>query len=749
MTHEDYRIQKIHNVLDKVWARLGDKRKKQVWYGLSVIWNIKKKTSGLIPTGIGKPKKSNVCNTSKTEKEAASEVKTICVSRPHSSEWERLELKKSQNPIIDVVIPVYDGLDETLRCIFSVLKSKNETDFELIIINDSSPNPEISKELRELNRRVFFTLLENKKNLGFVQTANKGLRLHDTRHVILLNSDTEVYDHWVDKILSAYSSQTKVGSITPLSNNATICSYPIFVQDNWQKLVPEDSLIDSLAYRANNLNLVKAPTGVGFCMFVSREGLNSVGYLSEEKFGRGYGEENDLCQRLEKAGFQNFIFPGMFVRHYGGTSFGKEYFERKEAVHRQLEELHPNYFSDVKEFIARDPLLPFRVALDCARLRYEKNGNNSKPAILYISHSRGGGTETFIQNLIKQAKRNNQPTFVLRPQSNYFIKLECNPAQYPNLQNLSINYDLIAFVALLRELNIQKIHVNSFVDYPHKFPSFLALAAKKLKCEISVTLHDYHLCCSLINLFKGEKGYCFQIDEATCSMCCKEKQCPPTWHRRETYQEFFKSASKITVPSQDMLKRIQPLFPKVSFNVLEHEEEPGQAIPDEKLIARIHKGSLVLGVVGAISKAKGYDVLQKLADLLPPSSIVLAGYSCDDIGLRKRGILISGLYKNEAEVRQFFQIHKVNAILIPSLWPETHSYTLSIALRTGLPVFAFDCGAPAERLRQLGLNDFVIPLEYSNSPHDLIKFIYNAKGNFIPYSYPGHKRTYLDYFVSG
>ena len=49
-------------------------------------------------------------------------------------------------------------------------------------------------------------------------------------------------------------------------------------------------------------------------------------------------------------------------------------------------------------------------------------------------------------------------------------------------------------------------------------------------------------------------------------------------------------------------------------------------------------------------------------------------------------------------------------VWLPSVWPETYSYTLSIALQAGLPVAAFDIGAIARRLREVGLGDSLLPL---------------------------------------
>ena len=81
-------------------------------------------------------------------------------------------------------------------------------------------------------KEKLFTLIENSKNLGFVGTANIGLSLHKDRDVILLNSDTEVYDGWLDRMIAISKKDNNIATVTPFSNNATICSFPEFNQDN-------------------------------------------------------------------------------------------------------------------------------------------------------------------------------------------------------------------------------------------------------------------------------------------------------------------------------------------------------------------------------------------------------------------------------------------------------------------------------------------------------------------------------------
>jgi Predicted glycosyltransferases len=128
--------------------------------------------------------------------------------------------------VIDIVIPVYKGVRQTRACLESVLRAHGKAPVEIVAIDDASPEPEISEFLRALAREGRITLLANPSNVGFVQSVNRGMGLHPDRDVILLNSDTEVANDWVDRMAAAAYSAPRVATVTPFSNNATICSYP-------------------------------------------------------------------------------------------------------------------------------------------------------------------------------------------------------------------------------------------------------------------------------------------------------------------------------------------------------------------------------------------------------------------------------------------------------------------------------------------------------------------------------------------
>src|SRR5690606_2191249 len=132
---------------------------------------------------------------------------------------------------------------------------------------------------------------------------------------------------------------------TPLSNNTTICTFPDFLQDNPLPFGLSTEEVDT-AFRQERLASVETPTGIGFCMYIKRKALAEVGEFNEARFGRGYGEENDFCQRAIKAGYVNTITPNLFVFHQGGVSFAGEKNERVENANRVMNELHPRYHAD-------------------------------------------------------------------------------------------------------------------------------------------------------------------------------------------------------------------------------------------------------------------------------------------------------------------------------------------------------------------------------------------------------------------
>ena len=272
--------------------------------------------------------------------------------------------------MIDVIIPVYKGLDSTRKCIESVLAHPQRTAFHAVVIDDASPEPGIRAYLDELARNGRIELQRNDGNLGFVRSVNRGMELHADRDVVLLNSDTEVANDWLDRIVDAASSDQRIATVTPFSNNATICSYPF---EGWTGAVPGTlglAALDRIFADTNRRQSIDIPTAVGFCMWIRRKCLDEIGLFDAQSYGRGYGEENDFCMRAGKAGWRHVLAADVFVFHEGGVSFSEERFTLVKENARTLVAAHPEYNRVVHEFILADPARKFRDAIDVARMKH-------------------------------------------------------------------------------------------------------------------------------------------------------------------------------------------------------------------------------------------------------------------------------------------------------------------------------------------------------------------------------------------
>ena len=273
--------------------------------------------------------------------------------------------------IIDIIIPVYAGLQTTLDCINSVMatRSKNQTDFNILVVNDASPDPELRSAIEDLANNHQIELLTNYSNQGFIGAVNRALNLHQDRDVVLLNSDTLVNDDWLDRMVSvAYDSQANhiapVASVTPYTNNGELMSLlgpniaaPALMLE---QLVALDSAAKNANPVGQNWLTIDAPCG--FCMFMGRDALEQIGYL-DPTLKRGYGEESDWAYRAIVHGWHHVGATNVVVAHQGGVSFGDEKRLRVMQNLNIIEQRYPNSSERYREFKSMDPMRPSRNGL--------------------------------------------------------------------------------------------------------------------------------------------------------------------------------------------------------------------------------------------------------------------------------------------------------------------------------------------------------------------------------------------------
>ena len=276
--------------------------------------------------------------------------------------------------IVDIVVPVFRGERETRTCLESVLDSPVAVPHEVIVIDDASPEPAISRWLEGMAGEGRITLIRHAANRGFVASVNEGMARNPGRDVVLLNSDTEVAPGWLDRLGAAVRRDATVATATPFSNNATICSYPRTLVPNALPDGETTASMDAAFAAANPGRTAAIPTAVGFCMYIARLALQRVGPFDEARYGAGYGEEVDFCMRAARMGFTHVIAGDVFVRHIGEVSFAGAGVERRAKAQALVDALYPEFQTALRAFLAADPVLPLRRRADLERLRRSAGG---------------------------------------------------------------------------------------------------------------------------------------------------------------------------------------------------------------------------------------------------------------------------------------------------------------------------------------------------------------------------------------
>ena len=612
---------------------------------------------------------------------------------------------------VAVIIPVHRGVRTTLACLDSVLASVAAPN-RIIAVDDATPEPELAAALDRLAASGQIILVRPAPHaLGFPAACNAGMKAAAGCHIVLLNSDTLVAPGWLESLRDAACSAPDIGTATPLSNEASIFSFPDAAGGNPAPDLAGTTALASLARRANDGRLVDVPTAHGFCMFVRRDCLAATGPFDAALFAQGYGEENDFSERARALGFRHVAVPGVFVAHLGGASFGIA----GQALLRRnfglLRTRHPDYPARVAAFIAADSLAPARRRLDAARWRTRPEARAPGDAVLLVTHGAGGGTARVVAERAAALRAQGRRPIVLLARKG---RCEVGDAEgaYPNLA-----YVLPAERAQLQRLLASErpagAELHHLLGHDHSLLSLL----RALGVAYDIWVHDYGWFCARLSFVTGEGRFCGEAPASVCEACIAEwgrgieDPVAPAALRARSAADFA-GARRVVVPSADVGRRVARHVPGVT-PVVEPWEPPADTTTPPSPGARGRNGRRRVAVIGAIGLEKGVQVLlacaQDAALRRLALDFVVVGYtSLDDELIATERVFITGEFV-AGEAETLIRAQGADLAFLPSVWPETWCFALSDAWRAGLPAAVFDIGTPALRVRQSG-RGWVLPL---------------------------------------
>ncbi|MEO8303880.1 MAG: glycosyltransferase [Betaproteobacteria bacterium] len=607
---------------------------------------------------------------------------------------------------MDVVIPVYNAADEAARCVESVLLHTDRS-HRLVLIDDGSPDPAIAAYFAELKRRALpnVVLMRNAKNLGFPQTANRGMRL-SRADVVLLNSDTLVTKGWLVALARCTASDPRIGTATPFSNNAEICSFPRFCENNVPRDGDDPERIREALFRAAVPSYPWLPTGVGFCFYIRRELIDAIGVF-DPAFGRGYGEENDFCMRALTAGYRSVLCDDAYVLHVGGRSFEGQKDELGLRNTALLCARHPHYLDLVRDYIARDPVRPLRDAA----LTQHRILTGPARGVLHVLQTHGGGTERQVRALINESRLRYRHYLAIAVGDAWRIEETHDDGAGRNYEfRRAPDEPWPVFVGgIAATFGIDLVHLHNISQCREG----VITALEGLVLPYGYTVHDLDFACPTITFLAADGMYCGGVTDATACARCLAAQ--PKFHEvdinawRARHRELLGRSAFVIAPSQWAASMLARYFPRRVAEVIPHgAPSPADAGVTEAPRAPFDRPGVdapTVAVLGAIGPDKGARRLERLVDLARTRglklSFVLIGYldvkhgpwQSDD-----KTLTIHGRYE-PVDLPALLHHYRARLVAFPSAGPESFSFTLSEAWAAGLPVIVPPFGALAERVQ--------------------------------------------------
>lgn len=234
---------------------------------------------------------------------------------------------------VSVIIVHYQVKDLLQNCILSIQKYFQGFDYEIIVVDNHSPNQEWKSLITEFKDVHFIELGEN---LGFAKANNIGVKSATGEYVYILNPDTEIEGNYFNEILDFADKQENFGALGLRMHDAdgnflpeSKRSVPALI-NSFEKLFTKLNN-DSKTYYRNDVSeteIAEVEVMTGANLLIKKTVYEKVGGFDERYFM--YGEDIDLCYTILESGYRNFYYGKYSILHYKGESTVKDavYLER-------------------------------------------------------------------------------------------------------------------------------------------------------------------------------------------------------------------------------------------------------------------------------------------------------------------------------------------------------------------------------------------------------------------------------------
>ncbi len=321
--------------------------------------------------------------------------RALSISAEEGKDGNRPELSLRKKNDFDsirasIIIPVFNQLEYTKRCIQSIFQNTDNKLYELIIVDNNSTDGH-QQYLDKLKGQV--VVIKNKENLGFAKACNQGAAAACGEFLVFLNNDTEPQTRWLDALVAAADKNSNAGAVGAKLvypdgrlQEAGALIFSDGSGDNFGRGKSPDNPVFNIACEVDYCS--------GACLLVRRDIFKRIGGF-DERYSPAYYEETDLCFAIRKLGCQVLYEPGAVVIHHESVTADS----LKKDFSKSLIEINRRKFAAKweNELTLQDlpPKISGRLPVTASRMRLKTLQKNVRPtaagpaakAVVFFPHN--------------------------------------------------------------------------------------------------------------------------------------------------------------------------------------------------------------------------------------------------------------------------------------------------------------------------------------------------------------------------
>lgn len=582
-----------------------------------------------------------------------------------ADKFDKITFPIFQDPIVSIVIPVYNEFNYTYNCLLSILKNSGDIAYEVIIANDCSTD--LTKNITDIVSGI--KVVTTTKNMRFLLNCNNAAKYAKGTYILFLNNDTQVQENWLQPLLQLIESDDTIGMV------GSKLIYPDGYLQEAGGILWQDGSAWNYGNRQNpddpEYNYVKEVDYIsGAAIMIRRKLWEAIGGF-DERFAPAYCEDSDLAFSVRAHGYKVMYQPLSVVMHFEGISNGTG----TSSGQKKYQIVNQQKFMEKWKNVLEKEHFPNAESVFVARDR-----NRRKPVLLMVDHyvpqyDKDAGSRTVFQYLKMFVDKGYNVKFI----GDNFFRHEpyTTTLQQMGIEVLYGPYYARNWKEWIKENKEYFQYI--FLNRPHISVNYIDFIRENTKAKIIYYGHDLHF---LRELRKYELTHDKQA--LTDSNDWKEKEFG-----------LMKKADVVYYPSSIETDEIRKIDKSINTKaivayIFEHIEAKSYYFDKRKDIMFVGGFTHTPNVDAVIWF--GEEVMPKIIEEIPSIKWYVMGFNPPQkiVEMASDNIIIKGFVSDE-ELERYYDQCRMS--IVPLRYGAGIKGKVVEAMRYGIPVITTSIGA--------------------------------------------------------